>query len=245
MKAFWFTIAILGIALMMALVAFPARAEEPPPTPTEIKEGPDNPDTLKLKKPPGEGAQEGGESPNLLQPKSSQEVSAEDSSEPSRRGWGFSVLGNTPLIKENTFDARFKAFGVTGLVSIFLKEIAHRLYLHAEGGFGSSFSRFEPAGSAPFNHIFFDFPLHLRLFYPLNDQGIAGEVLVGAVLRFFQYNDDTSLLGGPLYAVDSGVFQPDFAVGLTVPVSRKFRARLLLGYIYLQVGMELTIGKLF
>jgi hypothetical protein len=183
------------------------------------------------------------ESPVLLNPKHNQDVPATDSSEPARLGWGISLVGVTPLLKENSFDARFKAYGLQGLVSYPIGEIHNRLYLHAEGGFGFMFSQIVPAAGVAYNHAFFDFPIRLRLLYPLNDDGVTGEIFVGGVLRFFEYNDNPAILNGPMYRVLSGVFQPDFAVGVAVPFSRNLRGRLLAGFVYLSLGVELTFDK--
>jgi hypothetical protein len=241
--------AILALAAAVMTGAAPSFAEDKadPEEPALTKPAPEKntdaaatdeePAVLLKPRPPGK------QSPVLLKPKHNQDVKSPDSEEPPRLGWGISALLTTPLIKENTFDARFKAYGAMALVTFPLTHIHHRLYLHAEGGFGATLARFEPTSSPGFNHIHFDFPIRLRLLYPLDDSGLSGEIFAGAVLRFFQYNDDVGLANGPFFSVNSEVFQPDFAVGLAVPLSRSLRARLLAGYIYLSLGLELTFDK--
>jgi hypothetical protein len=162
---------------------------------------------------------------------------------PSLSKWGISAAIVSPLLSENQFDARFKAFGLQALVSFPLSELKPGTMLYAEGGFGTMSSKLQPATRPGFNHTYFDFPLRLRLLHPFNEKGLTGEAYVGAVLRFFQYNDDVGLLGGPLYKVESGLFQPDFAVGLSLPISENLRARLLTGFVYLTIGVEMTFDK--
>jgi hypothetical protein len=230
MKPLWFTVAILATALAMALAAFPSLAEEESSPPAS--------EPAKQSTPLNDIAPE-KESPVVLSPKHHQDV--ESSDEPRRLGWGLSFLMTTPLLTENQWDYRFKAWGFLGLVSFPISQIHHRLYLHGETGFGAMLSLVEETTTSfGYNHTYFDIPIRLRLLYPLNDKGVSGEVYVGAVLRLFEFNNDPNLSGGPLFNVSSGAFQPDFAVGLVYPFARNFRARLLAGYVYLSLGMEIV-----
>lgn len=170
-------------------------------------------------------------------------VSPSPSAESTHGKWGANLLLVTPLGLENQYDARFKAYGVMGLASLRLKEIQPGIFLYGEAGFGAVFSKLQPAGRIGFNHVSFDFPLRVKILYPLNEKGLVGEAFAGAVLRFFQYNDDPRILNGPLLSNDTGLFHPDIGVGLSMPITSGLRGRVLAGLLYFSLGVEMAFDK--
>lgn len=156
-------------------------------------------------------------------------------------GMRLSLLGVTPLLMKNSYDAAFKSFGPLALLSFALGSFKRRGYFHGEIGLGAMFSRFVGAAGG-FNHTYFDIPVRLRLLYPLSTS-VVGEVFAGAVLRPFQYSDNPTLSNGPLFPNRSGVFTPDFGLGLSFPLSSTFRIRSTFGLVYLAFGLEWTFDK--
>lgn len=157
--------------------------------------------------------------------------------------WGAGLLIVTPLGLENQYDARFKAFGMMGLASYRLSEVQPGVYMYGEAGFGAVLSKLQPAGGFGFNHVTFDFPLRVKILYPLNEKGLIGEAFVGAVLRFFQYNDDPRILNGPMLSNDTGLFHPDIGVGISLPITSGLRGRVLAGLLYFSLGVEMAFGQ--
>lgn len=221
-----------------AAAAPPAEVPSPPPPapkPVQMQTAPETQPAPEPKpahtEPPETPAQ-------TLQAAPAEAVAAPTSRPSGDKGldWTASAFVVTPILG-NQYNSAFKSYGLTGLVSIALPKYYPNFDLRAEAGFGFMYSKFASSFAA-FNHVYFDFPLRVRLLYPLNDKGLIGEAYVGAVLRFFQYNDDSRILGGPLYKNTSGVFNPDLAIGVTYPALPSLRLRALLGLVYFSVGAE-------
>ncbi len=209
--------------------------ETPPPAPVQEVAPPAQPETPPVQT---EIAPVQAEPPAQPAPEPVQTFQAPPPAPAGEKGldWSASAALVTPLMG-NTYDSFLKSFGLQALTSVALPQSNPNFSLRVEGGFGFMFSKFS-SSFAGFNHVHFDFPLRLRLLYPLNDKGLIGEAYAGAVLRFFQYNDDPRILGGPLYKNTTGVFNPDIGVGVSLPFGAKWKARAMLSLVYFTLGAE-------
>ncbi len=157
------------------------------------------------------------------------------------RGLGLSLLAATPLGSSNQYDAPFKAFGALGLLSIPLGRWGASTWIQSEVGFGGVFTTLVPAIGKSFNHATFDFPIRFKLIFPLNEKGLVGELIAGGTLRFFQYNDNPHILNAGLLKDDTGMFHPEVALGISIPLSATLRGRIIAGLMYLSFGLELGL----
>ena len=156
---------------------------------------------------------------------------------------GISVLYQTPLIHETTYEKRFSTFGLAIPVSVPLIQLSDTgASLHLEFGVSATLSRLNYGPSdVSFSHTYFYVPLRLRAQLPLGNK-LTGEVGLGAQVRLFEYDSRSTLDGG--FRVVDGIFEniePDFAVGLNYCLGEALRLRGFLGYLFGSVGVEFLL----
>jgi len=153
-----------------------------------------------------------------------------------------SFLIHTPLFKENAFDARFSSLGLTALLSVPLIPLFEPAHLHVEAGVVTTVSRLTLAQpSTTFTHVYFDFPLRLRLVFPLQSMPLLAEIFAGAQFKIFEYDSRPTTDGGFHTVRGITVIQPDFGAGVSYLASSSLRIRLSVGYLALAAGVELSI----
>lgn len=154
-----------------------------------------------------------------------------------------SVLYQTPLIRENTFDARFSTMGLSVPLSVPIVALSSAgAHLHGELGVGMTFSRLTFGPSAiDFSHIYFYAPFRLRGLLPLT-ASLTGELIAGCQFKVFEYDSRDTLDGG-FHFVDEFVknIEADVALGLTYRLTPGLRIRGFAGYLFLSAGLEFTL----
>ncbi|MCB0404317.1 MAG: hypothetical protein KDD51_05990 [Bdellovibrionales bacterium] len=152
----------------------------------------------------------------------------------------FSILLHTPLVRENTYDRRFSAYGADFLASLPMLPLGEAL-LHGEFGVGFTFSRLSALPLVDtFTHIYFQLPVRVRLLVPLQGDALILECFAGVHMRLFEYDSRPTTAGG-FHFVTGGLFQnldPNFGVGLGVRLSDALRLRVLAEFVNLSVGLE-------
>lgn len=155
-----------------------------------------------------------------------------------------SILVQSPLVKENFYDARFKAFGGSIAFSIPLTHLSPKIPLHVEAQLATMFS--SVATTQPpieFNHAYIGLPVRLKAMTPLNkSRRLIGEVFLGYWGYLFEWDSREGDTGGFRSSDDfSDGFTVDFGVGFTYRMSRSWGWRLTLSVPVVAIGASFTL----
>jgi hypothetical protein len=154
---------------------------------------------------------------------------------------GLSLLGQTPLIAQNTYDTRFATGGASALISIPLTEFSPDVYLALETGVGFTVSRLNQLSlGISFTHIYYALPVRIRLQCALGTS-LSGEFLLGGQWRLFEYSSAPTVGGFGFSANLASQIDPEIAVGLSYLIASGVRLRGTAGYLYLAGGIEFEI----
>jgi len=156
--------------------------------------------------------------------------------------YSLSILAETPLVHQNTFDGRFQAYGMWAAISIPLFDLPWEGTACLETGpsfMYSSLVLLQPSTS--FNHIYLQTPIRFRAVFPAG-QKWEWEAAVGLQVKWFGYDSRPTTDGGfkfvsPLLSN----IDPDFALGLSYRVSGGMKLRVTAGYLFLGIGTEFDL----
>ncbi len=180
--------------------------------------------------------------PNLLRPKGYPSPPKIDPIKSSTfESVSFSALLGTPLGYENFYEKRFASFGNFYLFSIPIFRLNRVLFLHLETGPGFSFAKltFENPPQN-YSHLFLVAPVRFRLIYSLSPN-LHLEGLAGVMLRPIEYDSRETTDGGTHAVKGANFITGDVGVGLDYNLTPPLKVRLLIGYLFLAGGLELTL----
>jgi len=149
----------------------------------------------------------------------------------------------TPLLKENIYDARFSTLGLEILGSFPLFHLTESLPVFLETGPGVTYSALtlnQP--QVAFSHFYLLIPVRFRLHWMLGNSQVRFELLGGLQLRPFEY-DSRSTTDGGFHSTGSflGSIEPEFGVGIVIPLGERLRFRGFASYLKMAIGLESTI----
>jgi len=151
-----------------------------------------------------------------------------------------SVLAQTPAIREDLFNRRFRSFGPMISLSFPLTRLGKRTYLHGEAGLGLTYSKLQLTNpNTEFTHLEFPLPVLLRLMHAFSSR-VTGEVFAGAWFRPFFYDSRDNTSGGFQTLKESWIL-PDAGLGLRVYLAPSSRIRIRASYLYLSLGIEFLL----
>ncbi len=158
------------------------------------------------------------------------------------RATTLSLLVTTPLIHENTFDGRFKAYGLWVALAFPLFHLPWHGTAYLETGPAATYASvalLQPAVN--FSHIYLNTPIRFRTVFMASSHW-EWELAAGLQVKWFEYDSRPTTDGG--FRMVSKIFSnidPDFAIGAMYRLSPGFRLRLTAGFLYLGVGTEFNL----
>ena len=153
----------------------------------------------------------------------------------------FSLLTGTPLIYESFYETRFGSFGDFFLFSIPLLALDKNTFLHLETGPGFTFARltFENPPQK-YTHLYLVAPIRFRFIYSLS-RNFHLEAFAGVMLRPIEYDSRSTSDGGTRRVKGAAFLSGDGGMGIDYNLTSPLKVRLLVGYLFLSAGLELTL----
>ncbi|MSP18523.1 MAG: hypothetical protein EXR74_03015 [Bdellovibrionales bacterium] len=153
----------------------------------------------------------------------------------------FSLLIGTPLIYESFYETRFGSFGDFFLFSIPLLTLNKNTFFHLETGPGFTFTRltFENPPQK-YTHLYLVAPIRFRFIYSLS-RNFHFEAFAGVVLRPIEYDSRSTSDGGTRRVKGAAFLSGDGGMGIDYYLTSPLKVRLLVGYLFLSAGLELTL----